>query len=119
MPLIIATAMATVSRFWYEGSCVTPSRPKKDYTQLIELLRAQETFPTQYLHKFIGKNSPAFIRGVEGLEKRFGNIRQQSARMSKGDAHVAMTYVIDAADVDEIIVVLTATDELEDLLVVL
>lgn len=91
----------------------------KDYTKLRALLEAQEAFPTEFIHKFIGKNTPEFALGVAELERKFPGLRLQHSRMSAGDAHVALTYVISAATVEEIIVVLQATDTIADLIYVL
>jgi putative lipoic acid-binding regulatory protein len=95
------------------------ARTPKDYTKLRQLLEEQETFPLSYLHKFIGRNSPAFAQGLAELEQRFPDLKKQTARKSQGDAHLAMTYVYVARNVDDVIVLLEATDQIEDLLVVL
>ena len=91
----------------------------KDYTKLKELLMAQEKFPIDYLHKFIGKNSPQFATSVATFERKFPGIKLTSSKMSKGDAHVALTYVFQAYDADSVVELLKATDIIEDILVIL
>lgn len=91
----------------------------KDYSKLKQLLEEQESFPLQFTHKFIGKNSPRFVQGVERLEKQWPALKLQSSRTSKGDAHVALTYVVEVKSADEVIVLLEATGRIEDILVIL
>lgn len=95
------------------------SKKPKDYSRLKELLVEQETFPLTYVHKFIGKNSPQFLQALALWEKKFSKARQISVRLSKGDAHAAVTYEFLADHVDEVIVLLEATDQLPDLIMVL
>ncbi len=94
-------------------------REPKDYTKLKALLESQESFPIEFIHKFIGRNTPAFATGVAELERRHPELKLQHSRMSQGDAHVALTYTFQAASADAIIVVLRATDEIPDLAYVL
>ncbi len=91
----------------------------KDYSTLRELLSEQEKFPLRYLHKFIGKNSPAFLMGVQCLEAAFPKLKQQSRRESGAKAHVALTFEFEADSADEVIQVLEATEVLPDLVLVL
>lgn len=91
----------------------------KDFTQLKALLESQETFPTDYLHKFIGRNTPAFVNGVNVLEQQFPKLKLKHSRMSSGDANVALTYVFNANSADEIIALLQVTDNIDDVVYVL
>jgi putative lipoic acid-binding regulatory protein len=91
----------------------------KDYSRLKELLETQESFPLEFTYKFIGKNTPAFATGVGQFEKAYPKLKLQSSRMSKGDAHVALTYVITAGDADQIIQVFEAISRIPDLHVIL
>lgn len=93
--------------------------PKNDYTRLKRLLEEQERFPLQYVHKFIGRNEPAFLSSVAELETRFPSLKRQSARHSKGGKHLALTYAFLAPDADAVVELLRATEGLEDLLVIL
>lgn len=89
------------------------------YAKLRSLLEEQETFPTRYLHKFIGKNTPNFATDVTQFEAQFPKAHLQTARMSQGDGHVAMTYVLEADTVEDIIDLLKATKLIRDLKFVL
>ena len=95
----------------------TPER----YLKLKELLEAQETFPLDYIVKFIGKNTPLFASEVAGLESARPELKRQSRRESGQTAsHVAFTYTLAAApDADAIIDVLIDVSMLQDVLVVL
>ncbi|MGZ3709040.1 MAG: DUF493 family protein [Bdellovibrionota bacterium] len=91
----------------------------KDYTKLRELLE-KETYPLEYLHKFIGRNTPAFSKSVSELEAKFSSrLKRQGSRKSSGDHHLALTYVFSADSADQVIEMLKATDIVFDLLMVL
>ena len=89
------------------------------YGRLRSLLEEQEKFPTDFTHKFIGKNTLRFTTGVQRLEEQFPALRLEKARTSSGEAHLALTYILRAENADEIIAVLEATGKIEDLHLVL
>jgi hypothetical protein len=89
-----------------------------DYNKLHALLD-KETYPLAYTHKFIGRNTARFTTGVQALEAKFPKLTLQTARTSKGEAHLALTYEIVAENAGEIIEILEATGQLEDLHLVL
>lgn len=89
-----------------------------DYNKLHALLD-QEAYPHRFTHKFIGRNTARFTTGVQQLEARFPKLKLQTARTSKGEAHLALTYELVADSAAEIIEVLEATGQLEDLHLVL
>lgn len=93
--------------------------PEIDFTKLRALLESQETFPHDYVHKIIGRNTAAFTEGVQRLEISFPYIRLETARTSKGEAHLALTYTIQAQNPDQIIDVLRETGNLVDLHLIL
>jgi putative lipoic acid-binding regulatory protein len=92
---------------------------KPDYARLRELLEAQETFPTDFTHKFIGKNTKLFAKGVRDLQFAHPRLQLETARKSSGEKHLALTYVYRAESVDEIIEVLEAIHQIEDLHMIL
>ena len=96
-----------------------PSKAPPDYAKLRELLQEQETFPTKFLHKFVGRNTSAFQQAVETLERRFPSAKRQTSRTSAGQKHLALTYELAAQSADEIIELLEATHRLDDILIVL
>lgn len=91
----------------------------KDYSKIREMLEAQESFPFDYIHKVIGRNTPAFLDSVAALESRFPAVRRDSLRPSASQAHVSVTLVLRAADASEVIRLLEATEALVDLVMVL
>jgi hypothetical protein len=94
-------------------------KPTPELARLKALLENQESFPLEYMHKFIGRNSPRFIQGLEAFDARFPKLERRGTRLSAGDAHVAVTYVFMADSADEILEVLEATQLIEDVLVIL
>lgn len=91
----------------------------KDYGQLRALLLSQETFPLDYLHKFIGRNSAEFGEGLKHWMQSHPGASCQSDRLSANQAHRAVTFVFQAATVDELIGMLQATDAIPDLVMIL
>lgn len=89
------------------------------YARIRALLEAQETFPFDYTHKFIGRNTPAFQVSVAALEQKFPKARRVSERLSGDRVHIALTYVLSADHPDEVIALLQATMLVEDLKIVL
>ncbi len=89
------------------------------YTKLHALLEAQETFPTQYTHKFIGRNSPAFAAGMQTLEERFPTLTLETARATRSESYLAVTYTLEADSAEAIIEVLEATTAIPDLHMIL
>ena len=93
--------------------------PKKDMSRLRALFEAQEEFPIDYTHKFIGKNTPAFDRGVAEWKKKFTPIKCPSDRLSANQAHRSLTFVLRMENVDALIAMLEGTDDIPDLVMVL
>ena len=91
----------------------------KDYEKIRELLEEQETFPIDFMVKFIGRNSAKFRAGCQAFEARFPALRPQSSRESSGGNHLAQTYILAANGADEVIEVLKATALIDDVLIVL
>ena len=89
-----------------------------EYNKLHALLD-REQYPLRYTHKFIGRNTARFTTSVQALEAKFPKLKLQTARTSKGEAHLALTYEIVAESAAEIIEVLEATGRIEDLHLVL
>lgn len=87
--------------------------------KLRELLEEQETFPLDYMHKFIGRNSSAFTQGVAEFEIKVPKARLQSMKPSANQGHLAMTYRLLAVHVDEIIEMIRISSEIPDLLLLL
>jgi hypothetical protein len=93
--------------------------PKKDMSRLRALFEAQEEFPLDYTHKFIGRNTPTFEQGVAEWRRKFTPIACPSDRLSANQAHRSLTFVLRMDTVDALIAMLEATDEIPDLVMVL
>lgn len=78
-----------------------------------------EAWPYVYEHKIIGKNKDQFISSVKILEERFPRMNKKNSHISRNGTYLAVTYEIMARDVDEIISLWVASEELEDFVTVL
>ena len=83
------------------------------------MLEAQEQFPVEYMHKFIGKNSQAFLDSLAKLEGQIPKLKRQSLRASGSQIHLAVTYILPAESADEVILLLQETEKVIDLVMVL
>ena len=83
------------------------------------MLEAQESFPIDYVHKVIGRNTPAFLESVAALEARVPAVRREGTRQSASQAHISITWVLRAQTADEVIALLQETQALVDLVMVL
>jgi putative lipoic acid-binding regulatory protein len=91
---------------------------KVDFEKLRGLLE-KETYPHEYIYKFIGKNSHRFTQGLHALEGAFPKLAVRGSRESSGGQNLAVTYMLVALNADEIIEVLDAVTKVDDLLVIL
>lgn len=90
-----------------------------DYTRLKLLLEKQETFPLEFVFKFIGRNTAAFQEGVRALQAEYSALELQARRESQGGGHLAMTFLLKANESNEILCVYSRIAEIPDVLVVL
>jgi len=90
-----------------------------DYSKIRDLLEAQESFPIEYIHKVIGRNTAAFLASLDRLEAQIPAVRRQSVRPSASNVHLSVTFVLRAENAGEIISLLQATEKLDDLVIVL
>jgi len=91
----------------------------KDYSKIRDLLEAQESFPIDYIHKVIGRNTAAFLQSMDRLEAQLPAVRRDTVRPSASQAHVSVTLVLRAESAADVIRLLEATEQLEDLVMVL
>lgn len=90
-----------------------------DTTRLLELL-SQESFPLEYLHKFIGKNSPEFKEAVAQLAARFPAVHTQHVRESgKSHAYLAYSFSLTALQPKDVTDLVEATSQLPGLALLL
>jgi hypothetical protein len=91
----------------------------RDYSKIREMLEAQESFPIDYIHKVIGRNTSAFLDSISRLESQFPALRRESLRASASQAHVSATLVLRAGSAAEVVLLLEATEAVKDLVIVL
>jgi putative lipoic acid-binding regulatory protein len=90
-----------------------------DYSKIRDMLEAQETFPIEYIHKVIGRNTAAFLSSLDRLEAQIPSVSRQVVRPSASNVHVSVTLVLRAENAGEVIRLLEATEKLDDLVMVL
>ncbi len=83
------------------------------------LLENNFQFPCVYLHKFIGSNSPIFKSSVAEFEKKFIGLNRVSERLSTSGKHLSLTYEYQAAHVEDVVQLLIATHQVNDLIYVI
>ena len=76
-------------------------------------------WPHLYCHKVIGKNDLAFLSGIDEFEKSFPSLHRQSSQVSKNGTYLSLTYSYAAKDVDEIISLWVASEQVEDVVTVI
>lgn len=91
----------------------------KDYLKLRELLIEQNQFPTNFVVKFIGKNSSSFHSGVRAFESEHQSLKSVSKRESAKGTHLALTYNFTAPSADSIIEILQRVAQIADVEIVL
>ena len=94
-----------------------------DYDNLQRLLEA-ERYPARYVHKFIGKHTPAFQASVEKLETEFPRATRVGRRESVGrhggpPQYVSYTFELFAESAEEIVRFIQFTAGLVDVKVIL
>jgi putative lipoic acid-binding regulatory protein len=96
-----------------------PCMKDDPFASFRELLNKTYQFPTQYLHKFIGKNSPIFRQSVLEFEQKFIGLKKTGENLSASSAHLALTYDYLAASADDVIQLTQETSKINDLIYIL
>lgn len=91
---------------------------KSRYEKIQTLLDRAHEFPGQYLHKFIGMNSPAFHAAVAEMESVFPKLKLQIRRESEAGKYTAYTFNFHAQNSDEVILLVEVTGNLAGLVAV-
>ncbi len=91
---------------------------KSRYEKIQTLLDRAHEFPGQYLHKFIGANSPAFHAAVAEMESVFPTLKLQIRRESEAGKYSAYTFDFHAQSSDEVILLVEVTGNLAGLVAV-
>ena len=84
-----------------------------------ELLEHNHQFPTEYHHKFIGKNSPMFLESVAEFEKKHIGLKLVSRKESAKGAHISLSFDYHAANVEEVVELLKETQKINDLIFII
>lgn len=98
---------------------VTPKVRHLKYESLRRRLQDEKDWPILYQHKIIGKNVSAFTTSLEAMRKDFPRLNLLDSTTSKNGTYKSYTFEILARDVDEIIVLWVASEQLEELITVL
>ncbi len=83
------------------------------------LLETNHEFPCVYTHKFIGAHSPIFKTSVEEFEKAFIGLTRVSERLSASGKHLSLTYDYQAANPEDVVQLMIATQKLNDLIYII
>jgi putative lipoic acid-binding regulatory protein len=88
-----------------------------DPYERLRALLSQETFPHEYIHKLIGNNVPTFHASLRELEREFPKLRREGERQSATGKHLAVTFVLSADSVDDVIRLVERSQKIEGLVV--
>jgi len=78
------------------------------------LIETVKIWPYIYEHKIIGKNADTFKDALKVLETSFPLLNKKSMNLSKNGTYLSLTYEFRAKDVDEIISLWIASEDLQD-----
>lgn len=87
-----------------------------------ESLRKQlkeESWPLRYEHKLIGRCGSLFSDGVRELQNQFPKLETKRLNKSSKGTYLSVTLEILAEDVDEVIALWVASEEIPDVVQVL
>lgn len=76
-------------------------------------------WPHKYEHKIIGKAGDGFDVGLKEFEESFPHLIRKGAILSKNGRFLSLTYQIEAQDVDEIISLWVASEQVKDCVAVM
>lgn len=89
------------------------------YEKLRKRLSEIPYWPHRYRHKIIGKNEQLFIESLQSFEKQFPELSQTGMSESSKGTYISVTYELVAEDVDQIIALWVASEEVEGVMKVL
>ena len=97
--------------------------PKVRHLRYENLRRSLEQtvliWPHLYEHKIIGKNEENFLSGIREFESSFPRANLKNSVLSKNGSYLSLTYQISARDVDEIISLWVASEQVKDCVAVM
>jgi putative lipoic acid-binding regulatory protein len=83
------------------------------------LLESNYQFPCLYLHKFIGANTTVFKMAVDDFEKKFIGLTRVTERLSASAKHLSLTYEYQAANSDDVVLLMIETQKLNDIIYII
>ena len=90
-----------------------------NFERFKELLNANFQFPANYMHKFIGANSPEFRDAVKEFEKKFIGLTLVGEKLSSTNLHVSFTYDYLAANAEDVVSLTVETRNIPGVLYIL
>lgn len=76
-------------------------------------------WPYVYEHKIIGKNQDDFLSGIKDFEQTFPRLNRKNSQISKNGTYLSLTYEFMARDVDEIITLWVASEQVKNFVTIL
>ena len=71
------------------------------------------------MHKVIGKKGEAFEASLKDFEENFPKLVKKDSGLSRTSKYLSVTYEFSAKDVDEVISLWVASEELKDVVTIL
>lgn len=96
----------------------TPRVRHLKYESLRKGLKTIKKWPHLYVHKVIGKNGENFETSLQTFEEKFPRLNKRDSGFSRNDKYISVTYELLARDVDEVISLWVASEELEEVVTV-
>ncbi|TVQ78238.1 MAG: DUF493 family protein [Bradymonadales bacterium] len=84
------------------------------YEPLRRQLSEVSDWPHRYRHKIIGLNKEDFKTSVEDFKRQFPSLKQKGSSLSRNGTYLSMTFEFEAENVDEIISLWVASEEISD-----
>jgi putative lipoic acid-binding regulatory protein len=111
------------NRAGYNEDVKALSSPNLRHLRYEKLRKTLETsilvWPHIYEHKIIGRNADGFKGGIQEFESSFPELKKRASTLSKNGTYLSVTYRLQAADVDQIISLWVASENLQDLVAVM
>lgn len=89
------------------------------YEKLRKQLTEIPSWPLRYRHKIIGLNGSDFRESIVDFERQFPDLKKKSSSLSRNGTYLSMTFELQAQDVDEIISLWVASEEIKDFVKIL
>ncbi len=84
-----------------------------------DLLNSNHQFPLNYVHKIIGANTPVFLNSIKEFEAKFIGLKRTVEKQSASGKHLSLTYEYVAANAEDVVLLTTETQKINDLIYIL